>query len=105
MCISDWSSYVCSSDLFGTAALPPNGSNSSFFSNPAFDKLITEGNPAASNDEAIAKYQTAEDLLLEQMPVATMFFVQVQRSERRRGGKECVDTGNTRCSPSHHKKK
>jgi len=70
--------------LYGTAALPPNGSNTSFFSNPEFDRLVAKGNQARSNEEAIAAYQEAEDLLLEEMPVAPMFFGQVQgvHSER-----------------------
>ena len=60
--------------LYSTAALPPNGSNASFYSNPEFDKLIAEGNRAESNEEAIEKYQAAEDVLLEDMPIMPMFF-------------------------------
>jgi len=60
--------------LYSCAARPPAGSNSAFYCNPAFDSLIAEGNKAPSNDEAIAKYQAAEDLLLEDMPVMPMFF-------------------------------
>ena len=69
--------------LFSTAALPPNGSNTSFYSNPEFDRLISEGNQAESNDEAIELYQQADDLVLEDMPVMPMFFRQTQgaRSE------------------------
>lgn len=60
--------------LFSTSALPPGGSNSAFYSNPEFDRLVNEGNVAASNDEAIALYQQADDLLLEDMPIMPMFF-------------------------------
>ena len=60
--------------LYGTAALPPAGSNVSFYSNPEFDELVAEGNQASSNDEAIKLYQQAEDILLEDMPVLPMFF-------------------------------
>jgi oligopeptide transport system substrate-binding protein len=60
--------------LYSTQALAPTGSNQTFYSNPAFDKLIAEGNSAASPEDAVAKYQQAEDLLLEDMPVAPMFF-------------------------------
>jgi oligopeptide transport system substrate-binding protein len=69
--------------LFGTAALPPAGSNSSFYSNPQFDQLVAQGNAASSNEEAIALYQQAEDLLLEDMPIIPMFFEveQALRSE------------------------
>ena len=58
--------------LYTTQAI--GGSNASFYSNPEFDDLIAEGNAASDNDEAIAAYQAAEDILLEDMPVMPMFF-------------------------------
>jgi len=64
--------------LYSTSALPPNGSNASFYSNPQFDDLIKQGNAAADNDEAIKIYQQAEDVLLEDMPIMPMFFGRVQ---------------------------
>jgi len=64
--------------LYSTSALPPNGSNSAFYSNPEFDELIQEGNTAEDNDAAIEAYQAAEDVLLEDMPIAPMFFGRVQ---------------------------
>nr|WP_092866972.1 ABC transporter substrate-binding protein [Quadrisphaera sp. DSM 44207] len=60
--------------LYSTAALPPAGSNSTFYSNPQFDQLVQQGNSASSNEEAIALYQQAEDVVLEDMPVIPMFF-------------------------------
>jgi ABC-type transport system substrate-binding protein len=60
--------------LYGTAAQPPAGSNSTFYSNPKFDKLVQQGNEASSNAEAIDFYQQAEDVLLEDMPIMPMFF-------------------------------
>ena len=60
--------------LYSTAALPPNGSNSAFYSNPQFDALVQQGNAAATNEEAIQLYQQADDLLLEDMPIAPMFY-------------------------------
>ena len=60
--------------LFSTAAQPPAGSNSAFYSNPEFDDLVSQGNQAASNEEAIELYQQADDVLLEDMPVIPMFF-------------------------------
>jgi ABC-type transport system substrate-binding protein len=60
--------------LYSTKSLPPNGSNSAFYSNPEFDKLVEEGNSAENNEEAIEKYQAAEDVLLEDMPIMPMFF-------------------------------
>jgi ABC-type transport system substrate-binding protein len=60
--------------LHSTAALPPNGSNSAYYSNPEFDDLVAQGNQADSNDAAIEAYQKADDVLLEDMPIAPMFF-------------------------------
>jgi oligopeptide transport system substrate-binding protein len=60
--------------LYSTAALPPNGSNSAFYSNKEFDDLVAQGNEADSNEEAIKAYQQADDVLLEDMPIAPMFF-------------------------------
>jgi oligopeptide transport system substrate-binding protein len=60
--------------LYSTAALPPAGSNTTFYSNPEFDALIQQGNSAGSSEEAIEFYNQAEDLLLEDMPVIPMFY-------------------------------
>jgi oligopeptide transport system substrate-binding protein len=60
--------------LHSTAALPPNGSNSAFYSNPEFDDLVAQGNEASDNAAAIEAYQQADDVLLEDMPIAPMFF-------------------------------
>jgi ABC-type oligopeptide transport system substrate-binding subunit len=60
--------------LYSTSALPPAGDNKTFYANPAFDALLTEANAAADNDEAIALYQQAEDLLLEDMPIVPLWF-------------------------------
>jgi oligopeptide transport system substrate-binding protein len=65
--------------LYSTSALPPGGANTTFYSNPEFDRLVAEGNQAPSNAEAIAKYNQAEDVLLEDMPIIPMFF-QVEQS-------------------------
>jgi oligopeptide transport system substrate-binding protein len=64
--------------LYSTGALPPNGSNTAFYSNPEFDKLIKEGNTAEDNDEAVKKYQEAEDVLLQDMPIMPIMFGLVQ---------------------------
>jgi ABC-type transport system substrate-binding protein len=60
--------------LYSTQAQPPAGSNSAFYSNPEFDKLVAEGNKATSDEDAIKLYQQAEDILLEDMPIMPMFF-------------------------------
>src|SRR5215218_7028124 len=60
--------------LYTQASLPPAGSNNSFYSNPEFDQLIAEGNAATSEDDAIAAYQAAEDLLVQDMPEAPLWY-------------------------------
>ena len=59
--------------LYGTAALPPAGSNNFWYSNPEFDQLITQGNSAPDNDTAIQFYQQAGDILCRDMPSTPLF--------------------------------
>ncbi len=52
-----------------------NGSSNNYgYSNAEFDKLVHEGDTAASPQEAIAKYQAAEDILVKDMPVIPLRF-------------------------------
>ncbi|TYP86780.1 peptide ABC transporter substrate-binding protein [Blastococcus xanthinilyticus] len=60
--------------LYSTAALPPAGSNVTFYSNPEFDAALAEGNAAATEDESVAAYQAAEDILIEDLPAAPLFY-------------------------------
>ncbi|MGA3563268.1 peptide ABC transporter substrate-binding protein [Melissospora conviva] len=54
-----------------------NGSSNYYgYSNPEFDKLLAEGAAAATEEEAIAKYQAAEDLLAEDMPAIPLRYGQ-----------------------------
>ncbi len=64
--------------LYSTSALAPAGSNQTFYSNPEFDDLVSQGNQAENDEEAIELYQQAEDVLLEDMPILPMFFGRVQ---------------------------
>jgi peptide/nickel transport system substrate-binding protein/oligopeptide transport system substrate-binding protein len=64
--------------LFTEATQPPAGSNYSFYGNPEVTSLLTEGDQADSPEDAIAAYQEAEDLLVEDMPMAPMFFTEIQ---------------------------
>jgi ABC-type transport system substrate-binding protein len=58
--------------LYGTQG----SSNNTGYSNKEFDKLIAEGDAAATLEDGIAKYQAAEDLVLEDMPVIPLWFGQ-----------------------------
>ena len=60
--------------LFTPSSFPPIGSNYSFYSNQQVVDLIAQGDQAASEDEAIADYQQAEDLIAEDMAMVPMFF-------------------------------
>ncbi|MGH3711996.1 MAG: peptide ABC transporter substrate-binding protein [Micromonosporaceae bacterium] len=58
--------------LYGTQG----SSNSSAYSNAEVDKLVAEGDKAASLEEGIEKYQAAEDIILEDLPVIPLWFGQ-----------------------------
>jgi ABC-type transport system substrate-binding protein len=77
--------------LYSSEALPPNGSNTAFYSNPEFDELIEEGNTAEDNEAAIEAYQAAEDVLLEDMPIAPMFFGKIQGVHSEKVGDVLID--------------
>src|SRR3546814_5019677 len=82
MRISDWSSDVCSSDLFG----------------PAIRKLGYGrgwGRPWSAEEDALLSRAYAQGLSL------TPLKQQLGRSEERRVGKECVSTCRYRWSPYH----
>lgn len=63
---------------FATSAQPPNGSNSAFYGNPAFDAAITRADAAGSIAEANALYQAAEDVLVADLPHAPIFVGVIQ---------------------------
>jgi len=59
--------------IFSTDAIA-NGSNYAGYSNPAFDKLLVEGDQAPVPADAIKKYQAADDILLDEMPYIPVYF-------------------------------
>jgi oligopeptide transport system substrate-binding protein len=59
--------------IYGTGA----GSNDGDYSNPAFDKLLTEAAAAPDLAAANAKYQEAEALLAQDMPAMPMWYSKV----------------------------
>jgi len=60
--------------LFTTGA----SSNYSKYDNPEFNALVAEGDQAGDPEAAIAAYQAAEDLLVQDMPWAPLFFTEIQ---------------------------
>src|SRR3546814_7709116 len=92
MRISDWSSDVCSSDLFGDEAF----------------EIVYRGQEAIDFMLMILEILVERDVidLLETM-IEHLIFPRAEaghrarRSEERRGGKECVRTCRSRWSPHH----
>src|SRR3546814_12774406 len=86
MRISDWSSDVCSSDLWFLPRLP-----------------------SANSDHPSPLLQTAPDCRTVRFWFRSPFFQAIverrERSEERRVGKECVSTCRSRWSPYNEKKK
>jgi ABC-type oligopeptide transport system substrate-binding subunit len=56
--------------LYGTGG----SSNNSGYSNTAFDEAVAEGNAADNTADAIAAYQAAEDIIVDELPVIPMWF-------------------------------
>jgi ABC-type transport system substrate-binding protein len=64
--------------LFTPQSFPPIGSNYPFYENQQVVDLIAQGDQAATEEEAIELYQQAEDIIAEDMPMAPLFFTQIQ---------------------------
>ncbi|MHA6758656.1 peptide ABC transporter substrate-binding protein [Streptacidiphilus sp. PAMC 29251] len=48
--------------------------NQQFYDSPEFDKLVSQGDNAATQAEGVAFYQAAEDVALEDMPIIPLWF-------------------------------
>src|SRR3546814_11909067 len=92
MRISDWSSDVCSSDLFNACHGRSSSSNveTGQFLASCLQQIIVQL-PTTSTKNGRAKS-------------TTKCFAGSNRSEERRVGKECVSTCRSRWSPYHYKK-
>ncbi|MFG1872607.1 peptide ABC transporter substrate-binding protein [Micromonospora arborensis] len=66
--------YPTMEDYLGPLYTTNGSSNYYGYSNPEFDRLVKEGSAAKTQDEAIAKYQQAEDILAKDMPVIPLRF-------------------------------
>lgn len=58
---------------YATDALAPAGSNTTFYSNPAFDAALAAGDRAPSIEAASEAYDEAEDILVNDLPAAPLF--------------------------------
>src|SRR3546814_13760593 len=100
MRISDWSSDVCSSDLFSDVVILRTGGSSL-----GAQALAALKGPQLSRDEAVTRLHFPDNLgphslesFLRDLDLRRTHFV-VIRSEERRVGKECVSTCRSRWSP------
>ncbi|MFI6482309.1 ABC transporter substrate-binding protein [Nonomuraea sp. NPDC050663] len=59
--------------IFGKIAIA-NGSNYGGYDNPEFDKLVDQGDQAATADESVKFYQQADDVLLKDLPYIPVYF-------------------------------
>lgn len=58
---------------YATAALAPAGSNTTFYSNKAFDDALDAGDRAPTIDAASTAYAEAEQVLVEDLPATPLF--------------------------------
>jgi oligopeptide transport system substrate-binding protein len=66
--------YPSMENYLGPLYSTDGSSNYYGYSNKEFDKLVQEGREASTEEEAIAKWQAAEDILIEEMPVIPLRF-------------------------------
>jgi len=59
---------------FATASIGSSGSNTVFYSNPAFDAALADGDRAPSIAASSTAYGKAEHILAEDLPAAPMFY-------------------------------
>src|SRR3546814_21137898 len=97
MRISDWSSDVCSSDLISSRR---NGG--AFFTAPPTSCGCLVGDAGTCRQAQLGEQgQTGVPLHTPAALVLGLGLTNVNRSEERRVGKECVSTCRSRCSPYH----
>ena len=68
--------YPLMENYLGPLYTTDGSSNYYGYSNSAFDSLVREGNEAPTTDAAIKKWQAAEDILVQDMPVIPLRFGQ-----------------------------
>lgn len=68
--------YPSMENYLGPLYSTGGSSNYYGYSNAQFDNLLKEGSAAATQEEAIKKYQAAEDILAQEMPVLPLRFGQ-----------------------------
>src|SRR3546814_13692008 len=113
MRISDWSSDVCSSDLFGSGVVSPRtgvvwqNRGISFSLDPRHPNCLAPGKlPFHTLNPAMATFDDGRTMVYGTMGGDGQPQTQAAiRSDERRVGKECVSTCRSRWSPYNKKKK
>jgi ABC-type oligopeptide transport system substrate-binding subunit len=72
---SSWSmDYPLAEDFLQPLFASDGSANDAHYSNPQFDKLISEGNAATSTEQADKDFQQAEQLLVKDMPAIPLWY-------------------------------
>src|SRR3546814_15335142 len=104
MRISDWSSDVCSSDLFSSDSISARkvaekvSSGTSWIFSPDIAELMMDSTSVARS----TMVPTADSMMPSRVRAWSM--LRLNRSEERRVGKECVRKCRSRWSLYHYKK-
>src|SRR3546814_15394406 len=98
MRISDWSSDVCSSDLLREASDSIGLRRWQYMRHIALPLGLRVSIPSMLNTSVSVLKNSA---YLQTIGLAELTFVAMERSEERRGGKECVSTCRSRWSRDH----
>src|SRR3546814_11018028 len=108
MRISDWSSDVCSSDLYARA-----GDGQAAAKGWKVERLARQPVDSAADEKILIEHRygaiggvriaddLAQDGVDQRLSVRLRHVRRSRRSEERRVGKECVSTCRSRWSPSH----
>src|SRR3546814_12279540 len=100
MRISDWSSYVCSSDLRPPPATGPPSAQP--LEGPMLAAYLQLAGAMILAGATVAAAKPVVAVLTVYVFGALRFAIDAARSEERRVGNECVSTCSSRWSPSHY---
>src|SRR3546814_15833436 len=106
--ISDWSSDVCSSDLFSLVDnfTPVTSVPKGFYLTDAIsDHAVDQVRQLGKGKKPFMMYLAYTAAHWPLMAPEETIQKYIPRSEERRGGKECVSTCRSRWAPCHKKKK
>ncbi|MPZ71092.1 MAG: ABC transporter substrate-binding protein [Actinobacteria bacterium] len=83
--------YPSAENYIGPIHAPGGSSNYTGYDNPELAELLTEGDGAETQEEAIAAYNAAEDLLARDVPIIPMWFAEIQAAHSENVGNVVID--------------